>query len=311
MATRVNTLSLVVCTRNREADLARALPTFLANLDGLHELIVVDQSTTSGTRALLDAARQDPRVRYVPSAEVGLSRARNQGAAHADGSLVAYTDDDCLLPPDWARRIVEPFERERRLGAVFGRVDAVEHDAATGAIPVAAIPTDALLTHPRACPLVGGLMGASMVLRREALQAIGGFDVLLGAGAPLHSGEDVDAAYRVLRLGQPVALCASPTMWHFGLRSYTSGAYRQHLHHDMVGAGAYYGKHVRCGDGDAARLYAREWSRLAAIALRHLRTERRPVGAKRMASILAGFAAAWRPPLDRAHRLFLPGTHGG
>jgi len=100
--------SIVVPTRNR-GDLIMETIDSLLKLEGVDfEVVVVDQSTDERTAAAVAAAANgDPRVRVVRTTTVGSSAARNVGALHAAGHVVAYTDDDCLVEPDWLELVRE------------------------------------------------------------------------------------------------------------------------------------------------------------------------------------------------------------
>jgi hypothetical protein len=73
------------------------------------ELIVVDDGSTdggAGARAVLDAARGDPRARIITQANRGLAGARNAGLSHARGRWICFLDaDDWLLPPALERLV--------------------------------------------------------------------------------------------------------------------------------------------------------------------------------------------------------------
>ena len=64
-------------------------------------MVVVDQSTDERTRAVLEelGALADARMTYVPSDERGVSRARNRAFAACSTDILAFTDDDCTVPP--------------------------------------------------------------------------------------------------------------------------------------------------------------------------------------------------------------------
>jgi glycosyltransferase involved in cell wall biosynthesis len=81
----------------RAADLPKAIDTILAQTFTDFELIVVNDGSTDGTVAVLDAIR-DPRLRVVHQDNVGLGRALNRGIALARGCYIARQDHD-----DWAK----------------------------------------------------------------------------------------------------------------------------------------------------------------------------------------------------------------
>jgi glycosyltransferase involved in cell wall biosynthesis len=296
-------ISLVVSTLERPEDLRRSLPSYLANIDDLSEIIVVDQSRDDRTCELLADYATDRRVRYVRCPQRGLSNARNVGFGLASSAIVGFTDDDCLLPEGWARQVALHLADEG-LGAFFGAVRAEPFDSRVGHTP--SVPWLPDRTIERAdLRIIPGIMGANMAFRREAFAAIGGFDTVLGAGGPLKAAEEMDAAYRVLLAGYRVALRPAPMVVHFGFRQYATGASRAVVCATHLGMAAYYGKHIRAGDVGAMKAYARYLGGTVGRVGRNLRRGERPLGVSRVAYTLLGLAQSFRYQVDRRHRLFV------
>lgn len=222
-------VSVVVCTRYRREHLIRCLESLLHLTHTEVELILVDNNDAG--EGVFDLAGRFP-CRYVKALRPGLSRSRNRALAEAKGEIVAFTHDDAEVDPGWVEGLVATF------------TDPEVH-AATGPV----LPRELITrgqewfenlgwTHPcwyRArsfgpadgCVAPGLLpgAGANLAVRRERLQALGGFDELLGAGTPTGAGEDVDLLARVLEAGGRVA--------------YTPAAIVRHRHRiDMEGARA-------------------------------------------------------------------------
>lgn len=107
-------VSVVICTRDRPAELARCLRSLLHQTRIPDQIIVVDNASDDGgqTREAARAAE----VIYVREDRPGLDIARNSGAAAASGDIVAYTDDDVRLHPRWLERIVAPFDDPMVMG---------------------------------------------------------------------------------------------------------------------------------------------------------------------------------------------------
>jgi hypothetical protein len=69
------------------------------------------------------------------------------------------------------------------------------------------------------CDLASIGHGANMAFRRRALQEIGGFDEVLGAGGPLRAGEDKDAVWRLLCSGRKGVYVPDAVVEHVSWRS--------------------------------------------------------------------------------------------
>lgn len=89
-------ISVVIPTYNRKDKLPACIESVLAQTYTNIEIIVVDDASTDGTQHLFDAPG-DPRVHYVRYEQNrGACYARNLGAQHARGSILAFQDSDDL-----------------------------------------------------------------------------------------------------------------------------------------------------------------------------------------------------------------------
>lgn len=99
-------VTLVVCTFNRPQSLSEVLDR-IAVQDVPScvswEVVVVDNNSTDGTREVIEefSRRFEGRFRYVFEGRQGLSFARNAGIRKSRGDVVAFTDDDVTIGPDW------------------------------------------------------------------------------------------------------------------------------------------------------------------------------------------------------------------
>ncbi len=100
-------VSVILCTYNRAAMVGRTIEAVLTqDVEGL-ELVLVDDGSTDGTPALLDAIA-DPRVRVLHRENGGLCVARNSGLAHASGRWIVFLDDDDVPSAGWLGALVAP-----------------------------------------------------------------------------------------------------------------------------------------------------------------------------------------------------------
>ena len=204
----VGTVAVVVCTRDR----AGALRDCLAALSRLtrppDELVVVDNGADGGaTRRVAEELG----ARWVSEPRPGLSRARDAGIRATTSDVIAFTDDDVLVTPDWLVRLLSAF-------------DAPEVMAVTGLVLPASLGTAAELAFEQSSGFGQGFRarefgqewllrqrhraphvwqvgaGANAAFRRGAFERVGGFDPRLGAGAAGCS-EDSEMWHRLLAGG--------------------------------------------------------------------------------------------------------------
>src|SRR5205814_9336663 len=102
----------------------------------------------------------------------GLSVARNVGLQAATGAVVAYTDSDCFADADWLTHLV--YQLQRSGAAAVGGPNPTPEDGWLAACVAAAPgqPTHVLQSDQEA----EHIPGCNMAFRREALEAINGFD---------------------------------------------------------------------------------------------------------------------------------------
>jgi glycosyltransferase involved in cell wall biosynthesis/GT2 family glycosyltransferase len=296
--------AVVVCTRNRPADLRRCLESLVAAPPRGCRVIVVDQSSGTETATIFkELADGLNGFEYVASGRTGLSVARNQGADSAGGGLVLFTDDDCVVTADWVDDWRRFFEAHPTVGIAFGKVDVPEFDPMAGHIPSFDPGHDEVWgpeVFSRGAGFVG--MGANMAVRHDVLDAVGGFDEVLGAGARLIAGEDVDMALRVLEAGYRLGHAAQPTVMHYGFRNKTEASRLGQQY--GAGTAAMYLKHVRCRDWLAAKFMARDLSRQFTRVVRSALTGERPTGLNSLRGFVAGIPAAASCPVDVDRRVY-------
>jgi glucosyl-dolichyl phosphate glucuronosyltransferase len=120
-------LSLLVCTYNRCGDLRELLETALAQeTEGrfTYEVVVVDNNSSDNTRSVVEAliAAGHKNLRYVFESRQGKSHALNTGLQAVRGWAYVITDDDFVLPADWARGIYDGLTQNPDVAFVSGKV---------------------------------------------------------------------------------------------------------------------------------------------------------------------------------------------
>jgi glycosyltransferase involved in cell wall biosynthesis len=236
-------ITAVICTRNRGDRIVATVNSILANTHPNFELLIVDQSTNDVTKEALQLFLQLPHVRYIRSNTVGAGHSRQIGLLQAKGDIVAFTDDDCTVPPEWLTTLATIFESEPSVGVVYGNVLAAPHDESKGTVPHHVNTTSRTISSlTKYWKSIG--MGANMALRRQPCLAIGGVDRSLGPGSRFCSGEDHDMAIRMLVNGLAVHETAKTFVVHDGFRSLAD--FRELTRRDWYAIGAVHAKYFKC-----------------------------------------------------------------
>jgi glycosyltransferase involved in cell wall biosynthesis len=117
--------SVVICTKNRPAEVIRCLESIASQTLLPQEIVIVDASDTSELAKRLDmwSGRGKSKILYIRSAP-GLTRQRNVGVKASSGEVVFFFDDDIVLEKCFIEEIVRVFENDvgREIGGVTGDI---------------------------------------------------------------------------------------------------------------------------------------------------------------------------------------------
>jgi GT2 family glycosyltransferase len=195
-------VTVVVCSYNSDRTLEQCLRSIgeLAYPD--YEVIVVDDGSTDSTGEILACF---PDVRAIRQPNMGLSYARNVGLQAATSEIVAYTDSDCFVDPDWLTHLV--YQLRRSGAAAVGGPNLTPEDGRLAACVAASPgqPTHVLVSDQ----VAEHIPGCNMAFRRDALQAINGFDPLFRK-----AGDDVDVCWRLQQAGMWITFAPGAFVWH-------------------------------------------------------------------------------------------------
>jgi GT2 family glycosyltransferase len=195
--------SVVVCAHDAEGTLGECLESLAALTYPEVEVIVVDDGSRDGTGAIARAHRH---VRLIETPHLGLGAARNAGLAAATGEIVAYTDADVRVDPDWLTYLVRPLLDSDVVGV--GGPNVVPPDDPWVAQCVARAPggpihvmlDDRIAEH---------VPGCNMAFWREALLEVGGFNPVY-----VRAGDDVDICWRLQARKLKIGFAPAALVWH-------------------------------------------------------------------------------------------------
>jgi GT2 family glycosyltransferase len=183
--------SLIVPVFNKAPYLQRCLASWV---EAVHngrdsELIVIDHSSTDGSSAMLRSASLDG-GRVMALAPGTIAAARNFGAAHARGRYLCFIDADCLVPPDYLKRLEALLETSE-----------ISATGCSVGLPPSPSWVEEVWHRWHKRPRDGyrhWLSAANLTIRRDVFETIGGFD------ERLVTHEDIDLCRRIRESGAQI-----------------------------------------------------------------------------------------------------------
>ena len=158
------------------------------------EIIVVNNASTDTTG---EVARKYSGVTVVDEPKKGIVTRAAPDSWPSTGDLIANIDADTRITPGWIKKVVSEFSKDDKLVALSGPF--VFYDLSQRPLLHAVflllgfffISSSAIVLH------VGSILqGGNFVVRRDALEKIGGFDTSIN-----FYGEDTDVARRLNKVG--------------------------------------------------------------------------------------------------------------
>lgn len=184
-------VSVIVPVLNGEHILGACLRALKAQTyAGMVQPVVINDGSTDRTS---EVARGFPGVKLIEQENQGRAAARNRGIAESSGTVLAFTDADCVPHHDWLEKLLARLCEHDRRGIVGGSItipptsnlwQRLDHQAWAHSIGPDA---------PAGPTLFGST--ANMCLLRNVYKEVGGFDTRL------QGSEDSDLAFRIYRAG--------------------------------------------------------------------------------------------------------------
>jgi len=205
-------ISVVICTRNRAVPLREALAHYQTLLTSRpYELVIVDNGSTDHTQEVIQSVQANGLpIQTTICAQPGLGRAREHGRQFATGDYLIFTDDDCYPDPGFIDAYHQVFADNPHVGFFGGRILLWDESDARVTIDYR---TESVSYPPETLARPGDFQGANIAIRRDVLNAIGGFDVNMGAGTP-YPCEDIDLIARALMHGYAGLFHPAPVIFH-------------------------------------------------------------------------------------------------
>jgi glycosyltransferase involved in cell wall biosynthesis len=192
-------LSIVIPAYNEEAYLGRCLESVLAQTKKSKEdieIIVVNNASSDSTKEI---ALGFAGVLVVDEFNKGLVWARKAGYDVSSGDIVANVDSDTVLPEGWIKKVFLEFKKDEKLVALSGPYVYPEMSEFFNIVVKVWYGMGAIFHYFNQYILKRGAMlqGGNFIVRRSAMNKIGGFDTSIK-----FYGEDTDVACRIAKMGK-------------------------------------------------------------------------------------------------------------
>lgn len=191
-------ISVVVPTFNEEKYISPCISALKNQTFKNFEVIALDKSTDSTPRLCLDAG-----WKVIKQVKPGISAARAEGFAAADGDIIASTDADSAPDSHWLENIAACFA-DPSVVCAYGPTYFSEPGLINrflGFLNTVFLFINRFLKNDQT-------LGMNFAVRKSAYLKMGGYNTLLP------TAEDIDIGYRIRKLGRIV--------YHPGIKVYTS-----------------------------------------------------------------------------------------
>lgn len=188
-------ISVVVPAHNRPEFLTKTIERLLAQQypKQKYEIIVVGFKGNN-TIAQVKQKFSDKRLRFFTINSRFPDKKRNFGIKKAKGSIVAFTDDDCLPAKNWLSKINEAFEKDKSLAGIEG---LTWND------------NKKLYCHATENLTGGKYPACNYAFKKKVLLEVGGFDENYN-----FFREDTDLAFKVLSKGYKIDFVKDVRVYH-------------------------------------------------------------------------------------------------
>jgi GT2 family glycosyltransferase len=222
MNSRRDRFSVLICTYNRPELLRGVLRSLLVSAAEAPDQIVVVNGGNMRADDIVrsfQSAPSPPVIRLIQTHNKNLAASRNVGLPYCDGEIVAMTDDDAEVFPDWVTQMKRAHREHPEAGAVGGTVVGVDTGSITNRVAE-------LITFPTwpVCRYVRTLPGVNISYKRDAVERVGQQD------ETLFRGEDVDYNWRVKRLGYEIYFDPAIRVYHHHRPSWRGLLEQQYLY---------------------------------------------------------------------------------
>ena len=201
-------ISVIIPLYNKEKHIANTLQTVFAQTFQDFEIVIIDDGSTDDSVEKVNEIK-DSRIRLIHQENAGVSAARNKGIAEARHDYIAFLDADDEWKPEYLEKQIDLIHRfpECQVYACAYELKAKEKITPISLNKILFQDEKGILTnyfevascsHPP-------LWTSAVVLKKEAIQSIGGFPVGIKAGEDLLTWSRLAVKYKIAYNKKPLA----------------------------------------------------------------------------------------------------------
>ncbi|KKD39484.1 glycosyltransferase family 2 protein [Limnoraphis robusta] len=172
-------ISIIIPVYNGATTIQATIDSVLAQTFSDFELIIVDDGSTDDTLKII-SQYGDPRIQVVSSSHAGAAATRNRGLKQASGEYIAFLDADDLWTPDKLEAQLNALQTHLEAAVAYSWTDFIDeagswrqagrHRTVNGEAYAAMLLYNFIES------------GSNPLIRRDALNTVGGFDESLTGG---------------------------------------------------------------------------------------------------------------------------------
>jgi len=201
-------VTVAVCTLGQAETLENTIESLLNQsypIDKYETIVVVDENIKAYNKL-----KKYPIRLLFREKRGGLSSARNLCVKHANGEIIAFTDDDCIADRSWLEELVKVFLSDDKVKGVGGIVRSLHSDTISKTLTLLELVGVSWLYKEEIAGMGRKrIAGINSAFRKSAIKSIGGWDERITYGA-----DDVDINHRLLKEGHRLKLSPKAVIYH-------------------------------------------------------------------------------------------------
>lgn len=197
-------VSIIIPTFNGASRIENCLHALLNQIvEGDVEILVVNDGSTDNTAEVVACYST---VRLITQSNAGPAAARNRGALEARGTIILFTDDDCVPTPEWLAAMTKPFEDPSVVGTK-GVYRTRQTSLAARFVQIEYEDKYRRMSNLRQIDFIDTY---SAGFRRDRFLEMNGYDTSF----PVAGAEDVELSYRMSTRGWTMKFVPAAIVYH-------------------------------------------------------------------------------------------------